>query len=253
MAALIPDTATTGEASLLSSCISFAFPGLPHIRCLFTTRRTGTLALQEKAAPETIATRKTLLRQLGLAQWSELHQVHGNTFLSQPQPSATDTAPLHNKARYADGQCSSLPGLALVIKTADCQPVLLAHKDGHVAALHVGWRGNVLNFPQTGVEAFCASCNIAPEDVFAVRGPSLGWAQFTNFAREWPENFRPWFDPEQQRVDLWGLTRHQLQQAGLQTRHIFSLDLCTYSLPDAFFSHRQGDTGRQAALIWAQP
>lgn len=242
---------TYTEKNLANTCIPFTFPGLPSIRCLFTTRHTGTLALQADPDADTVLRRKTLLKELGIANWSELHQVHGAGFLPNPSPSLPGEAPLHNSALHADGQCSSHPDLALVIKTADCQPVLLAHEGGHVAALHVGWRGNVLNFPQTGVTAFCNACGIEPKDIMAVRGPSLGWAQFTDFHREWPEEFTPWFDATRQRMDLWSLTKHQLREAGIPLQNIFSLDLCTYSLPGMFFSHRQGDAGRQAALIWS--
>ena len=46
-----------------------------------------------------------------------------------------------------DGLATARPGQALIIKTADCQPILLAHKSGkYVGALHAGWRGNVQNF-----------------------------------------------------------------------------------------------------------
>lgn len=242
---------TRAERQLEDTCIPFAFPGMPRIHCLFTTRHTGSLSLQGALDTDSAAKRKALLQQLQLEHWSELHQVHGDAFLPHPSPTSLNEAQLHHIARHADGQCTSQPGLALVIKTADCQPVLLAHKDGHVAALHVGWRGNVLNFPQTGVAAFCKACGIEPGDIMAVRGPSLGWAQFTNFDREWPKEFTPWFDASRQCVDLWELTRHQLQEAGVPAQHIFTLDLCTYSLSKMFFSHRQRDTGRQAALIWS--
>jgi copper oxidase (laccase) domain-containing protein len=51
-------------------------------------------------------------------------------------------------------------------------------------------------------------------------------------------------------MDLWRLTRSQLEEAGMNPERIFSLDLCTASLPQ-FFSHRRDKpTGRQANLIW---
>lgn len=87
----------------------------------------------------------------------------------------------------------------------------------------------------------------------AVRGPSLGpeKAEFVNFEQEWSAEFRPWFDPSSRTMDLWGLTRAQLLKAGLSARHIYSLDCCTFSLPEQFFSYRrEKKSGRQASLIW---
>ena len=51
-------------------------------------------------------------------------------------------------------------------------------------------------------------------------------------------------------MDLWGLTRRQLQQAGLPERQIYGLDLCTASNNGQFFSYRREKrSGRQASLI----
>jgi copper oxidase (laccase) domain-containing protein len=86
-----------------------------------------------------------------------------------------------------------------------------------------------------------------------VRGPSLGpaRAQFTSFEAEFGADFRPFYDAAAQTVDLWRLTRSQLESAGLAPRRIFGLDQCTLSSPQDFFSYRAARvTGRQMALIW---
>jgi copper oxidase (laccase) domain-containing protein len=116
----------------------------------------------------------------------------------------------------------------------------------------VGWRGNVLNFPASGLARFCATYGLRPAEILALRGPSLGpaAAEFINFEREWPAQYRPWFNASGKTVDLWALTRHQLVTAGMRPEHIFSLDLCTRSLPGLLYSYRRGDSGRQASIIW---
>ena len=175
--------------------------------------------------------------------------MHGDALLFEPDPAD----PEQPSTLEADGAATSRPRRALMIKTADCQPILLADASGrHVAALHAGWRGNRCNFPGSGVDRFCARYGISPRDVFAVRGPSLGptLAEFVNFDREWSEDFRPWFDEQTRCMDLWSLTRHQLRQAGLPASHIYGLDICTFANP-AFYSYRRNHAcGRQASLIW---
>jgi hypothetical protein len=112
----------------------------------------------------------------------------------EPEPVALD-APA---TLAGDALATSVPGLALGIKTADCQPVLLAHESGRfVAALHVGWRGNVQNLPGSAVARLCAHYGCAPAELFAVRGPSLGpqAAQFTNFETEFGPRFREFLTP----------------------------------------------------------
>ena len=233
----------------LADGIPFAFPGMPRVRCMFTTKRMGTLSLTGLEGEErrrVASVRRSLLEALGAAKWTELKQVHGDTFCSNAEPTATDEAP----ALEADGAGTDEPGHALCIKTADCQPVLFAHPKGCIGGAHVGWRGNVLRFPQTAVAEFCSFYGLDPAEVHAVRGPSLGYAEFVNFSREWPASYAPWYDQATRRMDLWSLTRRQLSEAGLKAGNIHSLDLCTYSLNQDFFSHRRGDTGRQMGIIW---
>lgn len=244
------------------SLIPFAFPGAPGVRCAFQTRTAGasdgpfgrgniSFDVGDEA-PAVMANRLALRERLGFAAWRENRQVHGPELVVGPEPGEL----LEPEERAADGLATDRPGLALCVKTADCQPVLLAHASGkYVAALHVGWRGNALGLPATGAARFCAAYGLRPEDIYAVRGPSLGprAAQFTNFAQEFGERFASWYDPDRQTVNLWRLTRAQLLQAGLKHEHIFGLDLCTWELAEAFFSYRREKvTGRMASVIWIE-
>lgn len=231
--------------------IPFAFPGLPNVRCAFTTRLAGALSLSGKTGEErkaVIAARRSLCGKLGLEAWSEVRQVHGDALVLNSDIAAVDAEP----AVEADGLATDRKNHALAVKTADCQPILLAHPEGPVAAVHVGWRGNVLRFPESAVATFCREYRLDPADVRAVRGPSLGYAEFCNFNHEWPAVFAPWYDQSTRCMDLWTLTRRQLGDAGLRARNIHSLDLCTYSLNALFFSHRRKDSGRQMALVWRE-
>jgi len=240
--------------------IDFRFPGLDKVRCIFTTRQGGhstgaysqanmSLEVGDDAAAVR-ANRNQLRRMLDFAVWQELKQVHGQTMHSDLEEDFLEGVELEG-----DGLCTSRQGHALVIKTADCQPILLAHACGRqVAALHCGWRGNVVNFPAAGVRHFCATYDLDPSEVLAVRGPSLGPGQseFVNFKAEWPPAFSPYFNAQSKRMDLWSLTRDQLLGAGIPARNIFSLDLCTASSPQFFSYRRDKITGRQAALIWME-
>lgn len=239
--------------------IPFAFPGLDRVGCAFGARAPGArgpldggnISLDVGDDPRAVRSWRRAMRDaLGLGPWQELRQVHGTQMLFDPDPGDID-AP---GTIEADGLATARPGQALVIKTADCQPVLLAHESGSVvAALHVGWRGNVADFPGRGVRALCAEYGLEPSGLLAVRGPSLGPAasEFTNFETEFGPAFTPYHDPATHTVDLWRLTRDQLVAAGLLPERIHGLDLCTRSFPELFFSYRrQRACGRQASVIW---
>lgn len=229
--------------------IPFAFPGLPRIGCAFGAGP-DTMAFTGANDPEAvIATRKALQTELGFRHWHSLKQVHGVHMVFEPEFDTLDRPSIE----AGDGMAESRPGRALAIKTADCQPILVAHESGEcIAALHVGWRGNVADFCGRAIRTFCLRYGFDPRELLAVRGPSLGpgEAEFTAFEAEFGETFRPWFDYRTRRVDLWRLTRDQLIAVGLKPERIFGLDLCTKSLP-LFFSHRRDKSpGRQASLIW---
>lgn len=235
--------------------IPFRFPGLPRVSCLFTTAHAGNLSLDGKRPREEqrhiMEARERLVRSCNLGAWGECRQMHQTAMQLDIEPVDWRRAPVVE----ADGASTCRARLALVIKTADCQPILLAHRSGGcIAALHVGWRGNALEFILSAVAAFCRKHGVRPEDLYAVRGPSLGpaAAEFINFSREWPPAFAPWLSPSTRTMDLWALTRHQLVQAGLPPEHIFSLDMCTHTMAPLFFSYRRGHTGRQLSLIWIE-
>ncbi|MBO4313790.1 MAG: laccase domain-containing protein [Desulfovibrio sp.] len=241
--------------------IEFSFPAVANVRCAFQTRSGdlrspfdgGNVSLDlQRDVAQTRKNRAEMLSRLsgrGLARLAELRQVHGDAMVFEPADAETDLPPQTD----GDGMATACPGKGLLIKTADCQPILIADCRGRaVAAVHAGWRGSRCAFPQTAVARFCERYGLSPEELVAVRGPSLGpaKAEFVNFESEWGDEFAEWFDPRTRTMDLWSLTRRQLRAAGIPERQIFGIDLCTFSNGN-FFSHRRDrNSGRQGSLIW---
>lgn len=235
--------------------LPFHFPGIPGVGCVFTMRGFGSVSLTggEDLAAST-ARRAAIPAMLGVTAFSEVHQVHGVRTLFEPEPQSPSAVP----AEQADGMATSRPGLALMIKTADCQPVLVAHESGRfVMAIHAGWRGNRQDYPRIAVEQFCERYGLEPRELWAVRGPSLGPAasEFVNFAQEWGQEFLPWYDSVRRTMDLWSLVRHQLESAGLRSGRVLGVDLCTFDNAELFFSYRHArqkgsEDGRQGSFIW---
>lgn len=76
-----------------------------------------------------------------------------------------------------DALMTDVPGLLLVVRTADCLPVLLI--DGRrraVAAVHCGWRGTAKRILEKAVRAMTDAYGSKPGDLLAVLGPSIGAA-----------------------------------------------------------------------------
>ncbi|WP_031484500.1 polyphenol oxidase family protein [Maridesulfovibrio frigidus] len=240
--------------------IPFVFPGIENVSCAFTTRMggvceppfdQGNISFDVGDDPYAVrANRTALAASLGLSHWHECMQVHGDILHFEPKPqSAEEVAELEG-----DGFTTALRGHGLVIKTADCQPILIAHKNGDfIAALHNGWRGNSINYPGKSVARICDHYGCSPKDLLAVRGPSLSPAlsEFVNFSSDFEPGHDSYFDDETKTVDLWKLTHDQLAGAGLKPRNIFGIDMCTYCMNETFFSYRRKKkSGRQVSVIW---
>ncbi|WP_417239330.1 peptidoglycan editing factor PgeF [Celeribacter halophilus] len=183
------------------------------------------------------------------------HQVHSADVVrvTGPQDSTPPTC---------DALVTDQPDLALVILTADCQPVLFADaKAGVIGAAHAGWKGaigGILEATLDEMEALGAS----RENITAIIGPSISQRAYEvgpefldDFLADSPDNARFFANGEGDRYqfDLPAFGLHRLRQAGVGhaewTRH------CTYSDPARFYSYRrsvhrkEADYGRLISMI----
>ena len=188
------------------------------------------------------------------------NQVHSDVV--RPVTTADIKAGLLDQEPYeADGLVTDIPGVALVIFSADCLPVLLYDPVRRViAAVHAGWRGTAAGIVERAVEkmAFYGS---RPEDILAAIGPGISKCCFETH-EDVPNAMTaalgvratPFITPIQHGkflVDLKGINAMRLERAGLAPEHIAVSGDCTACQPDKYWSHRvtQGVRGSQAAVI----
>jgi polyphenol oxidase len=151
-----------------------------------------------------------------------------------------------------DALITSLRGVGLIIKIADCQAVFLVDPEAQVIAnVHCGWRGSVNGLLLKVVRLLCEVKGCRPENLLASVSPSLGpcCGEFRNFRQELPPLF--WdFQENPNHFDFWAITRRQLRKAGLHDKNIEIARRCTVCESQQFFSYRaEGVTGRMAAVI----
>lgn len=241
---------------MLDNLLFFEFSGITNVHCLFhgknfdTKKSLGSIAFDRGEDNAVIReNRRYLFEKLNMPVL-EVHQIHSNILHFNPK----ETHYSEQASLEGDGIATDKAKHALLIKTADCQPILFTHKNGqHSMALHVGWRGNRNDFILQAVAEFCEKYKLLAKDLFAVRGPSLGPSEteFTNFETEWGDPYKKWHNAEKQTLNLWELTRFQLKQAGLLPENIYGIDFCTKTMNQQYFSHRENNrTGRQASIIW---
>jgi len=108
--------------------------------------------------------------EVGALRWC--HQIHGRLLASL---SAGEDHPLRGAVRVGrcDGLLTADPGVAVMVWTADCVPVLL-HGGDVVAAVHAGWRGAAAGIVPAAVRRFAVEYGIPPQRIGAALGPSVG-------------------------------------------------------------------------------
>jgi len=126
-----------------------------------------------------------LVHGFGDARWSEadflsfaesrgmrpviMHQLHSAII------HRIDEAP--EKKLEGDALTTDVPGFLLVIRTADCLPVLLADDENRaVGAVHCGWRGTEERVLEKAVKAMGEAYGSKPADMLAALGPCIGAA-----------------------------------------------------------------------------
>jgi hypothetical protein len=155
-------------------------------------------------------------------------------------------------AGACDALVTRLPGVGLVVQTADCVPVLLAASDA-VGAVHAGWRGAASNVVGAGAEALFAITE-DPGSVRAWLGPAIGACCYEvggEVASQFGGEFARSSDDGRLRLDLAAVVRSQLEAAGVSRDRISNHRTCTMCGGERFASYRRdrGTAGRMIALV----
>jgi YfiH family protein len=210
-----------------------------------------------------------------------LNQVHGRCIITIRRgiDGAALTA-LRTNRPDADGMVADARDVALVVRAADCVPLLMAdRRRGVVAAVHAGWRGTAARAAVAAIETLGREFGSRPEDVVVAVGPAIGSCCYEvgtdvvdAFASAGHERYliERWFlappaprggfppvpsaaDQRRLRLDVPGANRDQLILAGVLEDNIHVAGLCTAMHLDVLTSYRaeKERAGRIAGVIRA--
>ncbi len=176
-----------------------------------------------------------------------LRQVHGCAIATPPW----------NDPPEADASVTGHEGHLLAIETADCLPILIVDPvQKRVAAAHAGWRGSAARVAVEAVNRLIAMGS-DPRRLLASLGPAIGpccyevgpeveeafGAQGAAFFKQGPS--------VRKHLDVVAANRAQLEESGVRSANIDSLDLCTRCREDLFFSYRRdgANAGRMISVV----
>ena len=159
-----------------------------------------------------------------------------------------------------DALVTSVPGLVLMVRIADCLPVMFFDPLRKVAGIaHAGWRGTVKKIAAKTVEVIMSRYNSDPARILIGIGPGIGPCCYEVDEKVTSLFTKGFSSGEQliterngkQYLNLWEANRKQLLEAGVHAENIEVAGLCTSCQNQLLFSHRKdkGKTGRFGALI----
>ena len=214
-------------------------PGAGQV--LFTTRAEGNVSsVSGERSAHAEGAREQLRKDIGVARIARGRQVHGAFVARVREPQA----PGAHALTEADGQATSLEGVAVMVLTADCLPVALGSPRA-VAMLHAGWRGLAAGVLEQGVLAVRELDRSG--DIVAVIGPGAGMCCYEVGAEVHAALTGVKREPGA--IDLRAIARRRLLAAGVsQVREVHACTICD----ERFFSHRRegARAGRQAGVAW---
>ncbi len=184
----------------------------------------------------------------------EVWQVHGCQVIVADAPRAP-----HEPLRQADAILTDRPEVTLLMRFADCVPVLLYDPRHRVIGLaHAGWQGTVKGTVLAAVQQMQGHYGSRPADILAAIGPAIGPDHYevgddvvravSQAFGEQAEQFLIHHDGRTF-FDLWAANRAWLERAGV--RQIEVAGLCTACHSEDWYSHRagRGRTGRFGVMI----
>jgi polyphenol oxidase len=189
-----------------------------------------------------------------MASIFDVWQVHGVNVAIAEAPRSVDKPHLQ-----ADAILTDKPGITLMMRFADCVPIMLHDPVRKVVGIaHAGWLGTVRGTIRFTVEAMQKRFKTNPADILAAIGPSIG-ADHYEIGAEVVSQVRKAFGIHAEsllseknsstRFDLWAANHLLLEQAGVSQIEVAGL--CTACATENWYSHRaeKGHTGRFGAVI----
>ena len=181
-------------------------------------------------------------------------QVHGTNVIMVKAPR------LENEPyQKADAILTDQPGLTLMMRFADCVPIILHDPLRKIVGLvHAGWKGTVYDIAGTTLRAMKNNYGCEPKNILACIGPSIGPDHYivdedvATIVRDLfgdGSSILQKSNDGKYHFDLWQANRFFLERCGVDKIEVAGI--CTACHLEDWFSFRaeKGLTGRFGALV----
>lgn len=163
--------------------------------------------------------------------------------------------PTDNKVPFignADAMLTGRKNFCLVIRTADCVPVIAYDPvEKCVAAIHSGWRSTKEKISVKTVQKMTEEFGSNPENIKIFILPAISKDSY-QVNMDVASHFEGHYAETEDGIylDLVAVISSDLQAAGISEENIFNSEICTSKDNKNFFSHRKGDKGRNLNFVY---
>ncbi len=205
------------------------------IQGFFTTRKDGDMNIPQKREKVSGGKEVVLMKQM-----------HGSNILVVGDG--------YTK-QEGDGLITQRKDVALFVRVADCLPILFFDPVREVIAVaHAGRQGTFQNISGKMIQTFVTLFQSKPEDILVEIGPGINVCCYEVCAKDnehclyVSEHFGEAY-VHGKNIDIPGINKQQLVQAGVLSEHIFHKNVCTFCQGENYFSYRKGDLKERFAGV----
>ena len=191
---------------------------------------------------------KDILNILKLNDYYETKQMHSDIV------NIIDDNYINNT--IGDALITNIPNKPLIIKVADCIPILLYDKENKVLSLvHSGWKGTLQNITSKTINIMINKFNSKPNNIIACIYPSIRqchfeveedvYSQFKNKTN----NIDKYTIKKENKyyIDLQSIIKDNLKELGIN--NIIDTNICTYCNNHIYHSYRYNHTDKRNILL----
>lgn len=203
---------------------------LPNIKIYVSEKRDGSVNSPQQA--QKLLQKHEL--KLPLCYFHHHHQANRYHRSCKPQKKLTEV--------WADAAITNQK-VALVMKVADCFPIVLSAKKSNVIALiHGGWKPLLQNVIELTILDLQLKYKLNPNEIFAWIGPGIHGCCYHFPTKPIQADLHSWKNSVFKKngiwqVDLVQFIKQELSRLGLSSNSIIDVDRCTGCNCDTYFSH----------------
>ena len=192
----------------------------------------------------------TALKKLNIKNYFCLNQINSNIVHIVDEN--------YQDKKDGDAFITKIPNCALVIRTADCIPMVIYDKKQKIiGAIHSGWKGTLNSIIEKTINSMIDNFSSNPKDLYLYLYPSIqkyhfeiGKDVYDQFAQKL-ENIKKYTTQKNEKyyLDLQQIVIDDAIKTGVLKEHIFNNNVCTYCHNDIFYSYRYNHTDKRNYLI----